>query len=136
MKQNWPIIKEIACDFSLDQSQHARILFEQIKSIDKLFLFAKNRSPFSDVASFKYTEMESVTCSVQNGKLIFVVVGSTLLAPPSGHLLGNVQCAANYNEDQFFILDTARNGFHLSVLEASYIKERRPILCKQKEFVY
>ena len=79
MKQNWPIIKEIiACDFSLDKSRQARILFEQIKSIDKLFQFAKNRSPFSDVASFEYTEMESVTCSVQNGKLIFVVVGSTL----------------------------------------------------------
>ena len=52
------------------------------------------------------------------------------------HLLENAQCAANYNEDQFSILDTARNGFHLSVLEASYIRERRPILCKQKEFVY
>ena len=52
------------------------------------------------------------------------------------HLLENAQCAANYNEDQFSILDTARNGFHLSVLEASYMRERRPILCKQKEFVY
>ena len=52
------------------------------------------------------------------------------------HLLENARCAANYNEDQFFILDTARNGFHLSVLEASYIREGRQILCKQKEFVY
>ena len=69
MKQNRPIIKEIiTCDFSLDKSRQARILFEQIKSIDKLFLFAKNRSLFSDAASFKYTEMEFVTCSVQNGK--------------------------------------------------------------------
>ena len=52
------------------------------------------------------------------------------------HLLENNQCAANYNDDQFSILDTARSPFHLSLLEASYIKVRRPNLCKQKEFVY
>ena len=52
------------------------------------------------------------------------------------HLLENDQCAANYNDDQFSILDTARSLFHLSLLEASYTKVRRPDLCKQKEFVY
>ena len=52
------------------------------------------------------------------------------------HLLENDQCAVNHNDDQFSILDTARNPFHLSLLEASYIKVRRPNLCKQKEFVY
>ena len=52
------------------------------------------------------------------------------------HLLENDQCAANYNDDQFSILDTARSPFHLSMLEASYIKVRRPNLCKQKQFVY
>ena len=48
----------------------------------------------------------------------------------------SVQGAANYNDDQFSILDTARSPFHLSLLEASYIKVRRPNLCKQREFVY
>ena len=52
------------------------------------------------------------------------------------HLLENNQCAANYNDDQFSILDTARSPFHRSLLEASYIKVRRLNLCKQKEFVY
>lgn len=52
------------------------------------------------------------------------------------HLLDNDHCAANYNEDQFTILDTARSLFHLSVLEACYITVRRPNLCRQKEFVY
>ena len=52
------------------------------------------------------------------------------------HLLENDQCAANYNEDQFSILDTARSRFHLTLLEASYIRVRRPYLCKQKEFVH
>ena len=52
------------------------------------------------------------------------------------HLLENDQCAANYDDDQFSTLDTARSPFHLSLLEESYIKVRRPNLCKQKEFVY
>ena len=52
------------------------------------------------------------------------------------HLLMNDQCAANYNENQFSILDTARSLFHLSLLEATYIRLRRPNLCRQKEFVY
>ena len=52
------------------------------------------------------------------------------------HLLENDQCAANYNDDQFSILDTACSLFHLSLLEASYIKVQRHNLCKQKEFVY
>ena len=52
------------------------------------------------------------------------------------HLLENEQCAANYNDDQFSNLDTAHSFFHLSLLEASYIKVRRSNLCEQKEFVY
>ena len=51
------------------------------------------------------------------------------------HLLENDQCAANYNDDQFSILNIARSLFLLSLLEASYIKVRRPNLCKQKKFV-
>ena len=45
-------------------------------------------------------------------------------------------CAANYNDDQFSILDPARSRFHLTLLEASYIRVWRPNLCTQKEFVY
>ena len=52
------------------------------------------------------------------------------------YLLENYQSAVNYNDDQFSILDTARSLFHLSLLEASYIKVRRLNLCKQKKFVY
>ena len=36
------------------------------------------------------------------------------------HLLENDQCAANYKEDQFSILDTALSRFHLILLEVSY----------------
>ena len=52
------------------------------------------------------------------------------------HLLENDQCTLNYDNKGFPILATARSSFHLNLLEAAYIKTRRPVLCKQKEFVY
>ena len=52
------------------------------------------------------------------------------------HLLQNEQCAANYSDKKFKILATARNSFQLSLLEVAYIKTTRPVLCRQKEFVY
>ena len=52
------------------------------------------------------------------------------------HLLDNEQCAANYNNKHFKILAVARNSFHLCLLEATFIKTKHPVLCKQKEFVY
>ena len=52
------------------------------------------------------------------------------------HLLDNDRCALNYDDKRFSILATARSSFHLNLLEATYIKTRRPVLCRQKEFVY
>ena len=52
------------------------------------------------------------------------------------HLLDNEQCPANYNDKRFKILAVARNSFHLCLLEATFIKIKHPVLCKQKEFVY
>ena len=51
-------------------------------------------------------------------------------------LLDNDRCALNYNDKRFSILAAARSSFHLNLLEATYIKTRRPVLCRQKEFVY
>ena len=51
-------------------------------------------------------------------------------------LLGNDQCALNYDHKWFLILATARSSFYLNLLEAAYIKTQRPVICKQKEFVY
>ena len=45
-------------------------------------------------------------------------------------LMQNPECATQYSNDQFSILDTARSMFHLSVLEATYIKIRKLILCR------
>jgi len=44
------------------------------------------------------------------------------------YLLQNKECANNCNEQQFSILARARSAFHLSALEATYIKTLKPIL--------
>ena len=52
------------------------------------------------------------------------------------HLLDNDQYPLNYDNERFSILATARSSFHFNLLEAAYIKTWRPVLCRQKEFVY
>ena len=52
------------------------------------------------------------------------------------HLLQNPTCAHKYNDNKFSILSRGHTSFHLSTLEATYIKTSKPNLCKQKEFVY
>ena len=52
------------------------------------------------------------------------------------HLSQNATCAREYNDNKFSILARGRTSFHLSTLEATYIKTSKPNLCKQKEFVY
>ena len=52
------------------------------------------------------------------------------------HLLQNPTCAHEYNDNKFSILAHGHTSFHLSTLEATYIKTSKPNLCKQKEFVY
>jgi len=51
-------------------------------------------------------------------------------------LLDKAQCALHCNKDKFSVLARARTPFHLSALEATFIKSLNPLLCKQKEFVY
>ena len=52
------------------------------------------------------------------------------------HLLDNRECASHCNDNKFSILARGRSLFHLFALEATSIKNLKPILCKQKEFVY
>ena len=51
------------------------------------------------------------------------------------HLIDNAECAAQYHDGRFSILARGRSNYHLSVLEAIYIRLRNPILCRQKKFV-
>ena len=52
------------------------------------------------------------------------------------HLLDNSICIKNYSDEKFTILSFGYLSFHLSALEAIYIKSCKPNLCCQKEFVY
>ena len=52
------------------------------------------------------------------------------------HLLQNPTCAQHYDDSRFSILAQSRSPFHLSALEATFIKTSNPALCRQKEFVY
>ena len=56
-------------------------------------------------------------------------LGSTTHVP-------TITVAQEYNEKRFSILASGRSAFHLSALEATFIKTLQPNLRKQKEFVY
>ena len=52
------------------------------------------------------------------------------------HLLRNPTCAQHYDDSMFSLLAKERSPFHPSALEVIFIKTSKPILCRQKEFVY
>ena len=52
------------------------------------------------------------------------------------YLLRNPNCAQHNDDSMFSILAKGRLPFHLSALEATFIKTSNSILCRQKEFVY
>ena len=52
------------------------------------------------------------------------------------HLIDNPDCFDNYNLDNFKVISNGRNDFHLKTLEAIYILCLKPVLCRQKKFVY
>ena len=52
------------------------------------------------------------------------------------HLLQNPTCTQHYDDSRFSILAQGHSPFHLSALEATFIKTSNPALCRQKEFVY
>ena len=52
------------------------------------------------------------------------------------YLLQNPTCAQHYDDSRFSILAQGRSPFHLSALEATFIKTSNPALCRQKEFLY
>ena len=52
------------------------------------------------------------------------------------HLLKNPSYASQYSDIKFSILARGRTSFHLSALEATFIKSFQPNLCRHKEFLY
>ena len=52
------------------------------------------------------------------------------------HLLENPACGKQYDESCFQIIGHARSAYELSVLESVHINTIKPILCRQKDYVY
>ena len=78
-------------------------------------------------SSFKF-QFNYVTCDQRPQQFHESAIGQ--------HFLDNAQCAFHYNNEKFSILARGRSSFHLSALETTFIKSLKPLLCKQKEFVY
>ena len=51
------------------------------------------------------------------------------------HLLQNVFCPQHYNGRRFYTLAQGRSRFHLSALEAAFIKTSNPFLCRQTNLI-
>ena len=80
-------------------------------------------------------EKEVSVFSLKDSEKIFFKT-ETSFSAIGQHLLQNPTCANEYNDNKFSILARGRTSFHLSTLEATYIKTSKPNLCKQKKFVY
>ena len=51
------------------------------------------------------------------------------------HLAANNECCLSYDDSDFRVLARCRSKHHLNILEAMYIHDLKPVLCKQKSFV-
>ena len=51
------------------------------------------------------------------------------------HLAANADCCRSYRESDFTVLSRCRSKQHRDVLEATYIRCCKPVLCRQKSFV-
>ena len=52
------------------------------------------------------------------------------------HLIENPACAESYDESCFQVVAIGRSKYHVDVLEGIFINDEKPVLCRQKEFVY
>ena len=86
------------------------------------------------------------SCSFSQKRLLsarrcksFIQTNTQTLASDSAvglHLLQNPTSAQHYDDSRFSILAQGRLTFHLSALEATFIKTSNRALCLQKEFAY
>ena len=51
------------------------------------------------------------------------------------HLITYPECAKTYTDDNFRVIGQAWSS-KISVLESVYIKNQKPVLCKQEEFIF
>ena len=71
----------------------------------------------------------------QPGSVAAIIIFQRIIIFQLIVLIVTYNCALHCNKDKFSVLARARTSFHLSALEATFIKSLNPLLCKQKEFV-
>ena len=109
---------------------------ERLRNFERVyefFLFTQKRIERFNESRFKSRKVKGRATSSENRKFFVAVMEGTLGVV---NLLDNAQCALHYSNEKFSILARGRSSFHLSALEATFIKSLNPFLCKQKEFVY
>ena len=52
------------------------------------------------------------------------------------HFVESPECWSKYTTDRFGIVSFARTDCHLKALESLYISGQKPVLCRQKRFIY
>ena len=92
----------------------------------------KQHMPKTILRGHIYEDRNTLACSCRS---IRSFEAETFFCAVGQHLLQNPTCACEYNDNNFSILAHGCTSFHLSTLEATYIKTSKPKLCKQKEFV-
>ena len=91
-----------------------------------------------DVRGFNGGEMKRSTATGKFTTIVFTLYLHCIChhCIHSIHCILSIYCIhSEYNDGKFSILARGRTSFHLSALEATYIKTIKPNLYKQKEFV-
>lgn len=61
---------------------------------------------------------------------------TTFKSSIAAHLVQREECGRAYSTNCFSIMKRTRSTFHLGVMEAVCINKKKPILCRQKQFVF
>ena len=82
---------------------------------------------------------QSVAAQRQKDKYFCKNAGLLFLHPKREwaiqHLLKNQGCTAAYRDNQTTVTAIARSLFHLASLEATFVKIKQSVLCRQNEFI-
>ena len=109
---------------------------EKIKKFPKsrrilFFLLTQKGIERFNESRFKSRKVKGRATSSENRKFFVAVMKDALGVVKK--MLTNGQCALHYSNEKFSILARGRSSFHLSALEATFIKSLNPLLCKQKK---
>ena len=106
---------------------------ERLRNFERVyefFLFTQKRIERFNESRFKSRKVKGRATSSENRKFFVAVMEGTLEKKKKR------KRKKKKKKKKISILARGRSSFHLSALEATFIKSLNPFLCKQKEFVY